>query len=313
MTVDTDHLEVTISDDLESITFSAGETSLGVLTEPRLLWECSCHREDGGQSPQNGPCRLHGLPGSSRIGMLFGQKTCLSYRGLRIWWNGHRCWPPSIDSLFLAKTLIKEGWPGRGHRRLWDIGAATGFLGLQLCNAHQWLDELIAVDPDAAACEECTYNCHRNAADVHARTHVLQCGLSDVDEARFQGGDAVVSNPPYLPRAPWQETGPEVASPVAGTEILEGLVHLVARRKIDVALCYSSLAEPEMQAALARATTVHCMRLAEREVPLRIQLDARYVEWLTAERGLAMRTKDVFAYAHEVRVVVLRSPQANSD
>lgn len=313
MTVDSDHLEIAISDGLESIAFSAGGIDLGALTQPRLLWECSCRREEGGQSPRNGPCRLHALHGSSRIAMLFGHDTRLSYRGLRICWDGHRCWPPSIDSFYLAKTLIEEGWPRRAHRRLWDIGAATGFLGLQLCNASHWIEELIAVEPNATAVYECKRNYDLNATTLRARAHTLECALNDLRMDRFHDGDAVVSNPPYLPRAPWQQAISDVANPVVGTSVLEGLVRLAATRRVEVAMCYSRLAEPEFQAARRLAPRLNVRTLAERELPLRVCLDERYVEWLTNDRGLTVRRKDVFAYSHEIRIVVLGVKDNKSD
>ena len=297
-------LHIHVASDLSALTFLVDEEEMGVINSPRLLWECSCHTSEGGRSPSNGPCAVHSLPAADTIGSLFGKGTWIHFRGVAIRWDGRAGWPPSIDSLFFVKELLDHGWPGPTEHR-WDVGAGTGFVGMQLANAHTGVVRLTGIEASASAANVCERNYHRLPVCAGRSAEVLCGRAEEILPDRLKPNDAIVSNPPYMPCPPWESRAENRPNPAMGTGMLQRLIRLASETEARLALEYSSLAQADVDRALAEGDGLSIDLLAERRVPLRLSLSPRYAEWLVSERGLIIDETDVFAHQHVIRVITL--------
>jgi hypothetical protein len=300
-------LDVMMADDLSSLAFAAEGRNLGVIAAPRLLWECSCEPSRGGRSPQRGPCVIHALEQGERISSQFGDRTRIWFRGLSVCWDDARGWPPAIDSFLQTRALLNAGWPGPAAERLWDIGAGTGFLGLQLAHASPSIRQLRSIEASPQAAEMCDENLRAYVHRPELEKVTTCCPAQSLSVDLFRPGDAIVAAPPYLPRPAWLADAPE-GGPAQGTGLLRHLIRFSAAAGLPVALGYSLLAQPEVDAVQASLPSLVARIVGERRVPLRLPLPRDYLDWLLADRGLEEDARDVFAYHHWVRVAIFERP-----
>jgi hypothetical protein len=301
----TDVLQITVADDLSSLRFAQGDEDLGQIITPQLLWECSCNPASGGRSPAQGPCRLHGLPRAAAISARFGYNNIIWHRGIPTLWDSSAGWPPSVDSWFMVKTLLDHDWPGPQVQGLWDIGAGTGFLGLQLANASDHLRWLHAVEISPSAAQLCRYNLDQTCPGSLECAVLHQDGAT-LDPSLLRSSDAIVSAPPYIPQIP-QSGGCAVAEqgPAVGLSLLRAVIRLTREARVPLALLYSSVAEREVTCWIAEGALEEHI-LATRVVPFRVALTVRHIHWLVERGGLVERDESVFAYWHQLRVAVLQ-------
>jgi len=295
-------LEIEMADDLSCLSFVLDGRRLGEIRNPSLLWQCSCNASDGGRSPTQGPCALHRLPDASEISRSFGARTVIWYRGLQVIWDNWRGWPPAMDSFLLVHSLLQAGWPAPGVRRLWDIGAGTGFVGLQLADATTSVKDLVAVESSQSAVSMCKENLEAYGRRGDLEVEAWHASAQGLSQETFMPGDAIVANPPYLPRPPWAQ-GTEGESAALGTNLLCHLIQLSAAMKVPLALCYSQLSQPEVDRAIGPNKHAAVRILVERKLPLRVALSSSTRTWLANERGLIIEDSDVFQFHHIVRVV----------
>lgn len=300
-------LDMRMSDDLSRLAFEVSERPLGEILSPNLMWQCSCYAGDGGRSPECGPCAVHELPDAAEISDLFGRHTRIWYRGLSVLWDGWRGWPPSIDTFCLVRALLRAQWPVRDVRRLWDIGAGTGFIGLQLADAAPSITHLTAVETSMPAAEMCWDNLDSYDGRSDLTMEIACQPAQGLLTKQLQEGDAIAACPPYLPRPPWDCDSAD-SGPAMGTDMLRFLIRIAAEKGAPLALGYSTLAQSDVNEALANASGLRMEVLAERSVPLRLALSPEFFEWLMDERGLRQETDDVFAYHHTIRAVIF-TPQ----
>jgi len=298
-------LDIEITYNLDRLIFKESGEILGIVNHPRLLWECSCQPTTGGRSPQKGPCVLHSLNHSSRISELFGLSTRIWYRNTSMVWNGSG-WPPSLDSFFLLKTILDVNWPNKSSGTLWDMGAGTGFLGLHVANSNQSIKKIIAVEVDPLSAKICKINLEQLNLSRAVESVVVVSSVMNLNFDDFQPEDSIISNPPYLPLPMLGKENINLDTDVAlGTAMLTKLIELASRCKITVAMCYSSLAEIEVQQALSKfGNQIEYHLLAERNTPLRLDLPDWYIDWLINQRGLRQFADDVFCYWHTVKVAI---------
>ena len=95
---------------------------------------------------------------------------------------------PTVFSLFLANSLSMTG----EERRACDLGTGCGILAIVL--ARLGVEQVTAVDHEAAACEIAAENVRRNG--VSGQVEIVHGELSDLE---LSGFDLAVSNPPTMP------------------------------------------------------------------------------------------------------------------
>jgi hypothetical protein len=300
-----DYLEITVSNDLEKLIFSEADTILGEIQYPRLLWECSCNPLDGGRSPEKGNCVLHSLDNAQKISSLFGHSTRICFHGVSIIWDGYG-WPPSIDSFFLAKTALDSAELIHNTETVWDMGAGTGFLGLVLSDFIKPIKYLKAVEIDPDSASTCQFNIEAHDFNHEVNCEVINKSIFELEHNVFKPNDFIIANPPYLPLPENATYAFRHSDPVSGTDMLQHIFKLVATCQINAMICYSSLAQEEVNAGLkAYKDSISSNLLAERNCPLRLNLPTDYIEWLVQKRNLSQRDDDVFEYWHNIRVISL--------
>jgi|GEM_PF-5887385 len=184
------------------------------------------------------------------------------------------------------------------------MGAGTGFVGLHLVDSAKTVEQLIAVESSCSAVNMCRDNllAYDRRADLAKET--MCSPVEALVPGRFMPGDAIVANPPYLPSPPWKRRFLNQDA-LYGTDLLCHLIHLSNKMSIPLALCYSTLAQPEVDQSLEHEEGLRVRLLLERKLPLRVALPASTISWLLAERGLLVDDADVFQFHHAVRVVAM--------
>jgi len=306
---------VSIAPDLSRIENKIPEGASVIIEKPALLWECSCNVPAKYLKP-NVPCKVHQQDVNNVVTTAVRTRLVeIQYHGLNIYWKDVRSlWPPSIDSLDFANVLDRS-IPSRHLREVLDVGAGTGFLGIYVLKNKGPVRRLILSDlfltPLFSSLYNAFANLDRNRFD--SVRMVASNGLEAFtgEKNRF---DLVVCAPPYLPHLGVSSLLSLDA--VSRTYLLHDVITRSGQLSNSLMICYSSLAEPEFQKAIATARK-SCARLDvtylhETSVPFRVLHalhEPQYMARLLSERRkyLANGTPDsAFKYWHKIRYCMIR-------
>lgn len=281
------------------------------------IWE---NADDGSRSMK--PGLIQGLFSNSFIE--------IKYSNVSVIWSLFFRWPPSIDSLFFARTLKRHGYFDRSMQRIADVGSGTGFLGIVLAKNNESITELYASDVATSLKLLTQYNIERNIGPDRSRALstlvVAGSGLQAIgDYAPF---DLVICSPPYLPQREKYQADLNLESPVDGVDLLEEVIISGKSLAKEIVIELSEIAYPEFSRVVG-LTGANAELLDAKCVPLRIhpiapysphEADARpgsdewelslirfkklkrYTDMLVQERGLRELNEKNYKYWHEVRV-----------
>ncbi len=285
-----------------------------VIENPQLLWDCSC-----AQRPErSGECQIHQYEHADELARRFGAGLVdIHWGNLKFHWrNAREIWPPSVDSLWFADTLRKRRASFRSVRSVQDMGAGTGFLGLAAASVLPNVKRVLLADWLLAPIVYSLLNARRNASvlgGVSVKGALCLSGrlVNWEGEAPSSGtpaADLTLVNPPYLPVVPGCE-GLRIYHTVAGTELLEQVIHRAPAFGGEVLMQFSNVARTEAR----RAATEAGQRLRRLEGPLRVPFRVRhafqttgYVDVLLA-RGLTERRDHLHQYWHELNLYRIES------
>jgi release factor glutamine methyltransferase len=126
---------------------------------------------------------------------------------------------------------------GEGSLRIADVGTGSGILAVTLAK-HLPSSEIVALDTSQAALETAAANARQHGVDERVR--FLQSDLFAAVEAEPEPQfDIIVSNPPYVSAAEYENLPPDVKnfepreallSGPKGTEVIERLIPQAAQR-----------------------------------------------------------------------------------
>ncbi len=252
------------------------------------------------------------------------------YDDISIRWSLQFRWPPSIDSLFFAKTLADHGYNEKSVQNVADIGCGSGFLGIALAKRNPKVSQLCAVDVATSLTMLTEYNIRRNLSSARRQDmSIIVSTGSGLEAAKdFGSFDLVVCAPPYLPERERYQEALSLESPVNGTDLLEEVIISGRQLAREVVMEMSEIALPEFEQAVesvgAKATLLNKMLVPVRIPPIfpytpyeqRLEPGTeswenaliqykklkRYTDMLVSERGLRVLDERNFKYWQEIQV-----------
>lgn len=207
------------------------------------------------------------------------------------WGDGTGTWPPSIDTLYLAGHLYKNGFYGRNvvYDRVLDLGCGTGVHGILLA-LNSRVKQLDFMDIEPGARLTTALNVYINFLGLGKPFPVdlfkkpVRYEFEGMSSVLFRDGrvdelvsgqskyDLVICTPPYVPYLSilkdhfmWRA--------VAGTDLLRYVLKNCRRFSKRTVIQFSELALPEVEEFLG-ATAL----LGQQEVGFRIPPLLRYFE-----------------------------------
>jgi|GEM_PF-1743392 methylase of polypeptide subunit release factors len=280
-------VELRINDDMSRIEMVSAEAKL-LIERPHSLWECNCGLADLGSlvpAPEHTPCPIHSSPDGKVIESRFlSSLVSFNWRGLSILWRkGRELWAPSIDVIYFLRSLEQAGVFAADSPSALDLGCGTGIIGCLLAAQNPTIRRLYFADWLTTPLVYSAVNLARNLPD--RQLHTAFClGLNTtwttpnrIDE-RF---DLLVCNPPYLPILPGFEKL-NLASTVAGTELLEHIISRAPQLAERVYVCFSASAQPEAFAAAEKAGRELVPIADPLDVPFRVPQVLQEAEYLAA-------------------------------
>ena len=179
------------------------------------------------------PCPLHSNLSEhelEKVGEIFKIPSFIYYKDFGVIWHNGSVWPPSIDSALFVNWIEEKAYL-KEHRKVLDLGAGTGFLGLYAAYAFD-LEEVTLSDFDPLAYFFSLLNSKLAKQEHGIEVKVV---LSDAFSRINEKYDAILCNPPYLPVA-----GQE-GSPIFGTRLLMEAASKYHHYTKELYLMFSSL------------------------------------------------------------------------
>jgi methylase of polypeptide subunit release factors len=206
------------------------------------------------------------------------------WRGISILWQkGPELWAPSIDVIYLLRSLEKAGVFTNNYQSVMDLGCGTGIIGCFLAVKNPNIRRVYFSDWLMTPLVYSAINLGRNLKD--RQLYAGFClGLdtswttSNLADDRF---DILVCNPPYLPILPGFEKL-KLSSTVAGTDLLEHIISNAPHLAEEVYVCFSKTAQPEALLAAERSGRKLVPISEPMDVPFRVPQVLQEVEYLEA-------------------------------
>ncbi len=230
------------------------QEKLGHTDNPHLTWD---------------PDKIEGK--KDIIKKLFGPgNTIINYDNLPIVWLSDKLFPPSIDSMFLMKTLKEKGYLEKDIKSVIDIGTGTGVNGLYLLKNNPYIEKAYLTDYQPEALNNVFVN-----SKINGLIDKIIFGLGDCfDIKEFYSNDGIynlkslpkadliIANPPYIPETPEmkKERGDKV-NPYQGTDLIKKLINGYEKYGKELILQVSSVCEKE--------ASLNGKLIAEMDVPAR--------------------------------------------
>jgi len=276
-------LEISIDRDIKQIKYKllSDDTEISI-DDPSLLWECSCDIPQKYKNEKK--CRLHENENADRISDAFNRGLVkIKYDNIEIFWRDlPSLWPPSIDSLYFVKILKENcGIDIKRAKKILDVGAGTGFLGLYIFkNLVNNIENITYSDLCLTPLFSSLYNSYFNLGvnGVKRSNFVMSSGLTEFIK-KNEKFDVIVCAPPYLPTfTPDIDSGKVLLfeQTVAGTYLLDDVITNGGSICKTLILSYSNIATPEYEISIERAKKWHDLRdnkiktIGEIEVPFRV-------------------------------------------
>jgi len=172
---------------------------------------------------------------------VLGHRNRIDYNGINIVWDQDQCaWPPSIDSLLIASTILSNSELKNMFNNvssITEMGCGTGFVSAVVCK-HFGIERLILTDLKESVLNLAKSNVRINCPNQNITSlkgnALLPLTINNLE------CDIIIANPPYLVT----ESGPtkqlEISSSTRSTGLLEELLMGFWRYSKFLILNYSS-------------------------------------------------------------------------
>jgi 16S rRNA G966 N2-methylase RsmD len=297
---------VDVSADLQRMVFSYDTHELPV-QRPQLLWDCQCKTLKA--TVPVSKCPIHSKAEGAEVEERFSHGLVLiRFDGLEILWKSRPAlWPPSIDSLFMARNLRQSHALNSFGETVLDLGSGTGFLGLYAASKSRGCKGIYLADWLLAPVLYGAVNYWRNRSAFGEAEVFPLLGLDrSWFPSRFkvpESFDLLLCNPPYLPLIRGHEDLAQ-KSTVMGTELLESVIRSGCDMSTRAIVQYSALAAPEASAAACAAGVALRPIGKSRLVPFRVKhtfSSPSYIDALIADRGLKLMPRRRHPLWHSLR------------
>lgn len=303
------NLRAYVSPDLRAIHFHLADEILTV-DAPELLWDCNEQSCD--ERIHRAICPIHSQELGNKIAKAFAKTLVgIHYDGVEVlWYDTDEFWPPSIDTFHFVDDLRRLGLHTKKVRKVLDVGAGTGFLGMWIAHHNPSVSRVCLTEWLLTPLLFLWYNARRQEY-ASSRTKVLPVlGLNtywNPGSAFWRSSppmDLLVCNPPYLP-VPDESRNVYLTQAVAGTDLLEHVVRNGLKYSKEAYLAFSMLAMPEASQAAAEAGVSLVPAGEPHHVPFRIRealASDLYIAFLKG-RGLEeVTSRHGHRYQHTVRL-----------
>jgi len=263
-------LDIVITDDLSKLVFKYKGNNLKI-NNPVLLYEsCRGGNEIFGFDKEEYATRnfLDTHDQRDSVAKTLGHRNRIHYNGVNIVWDQDQCaWPPSIDSLLIASTILSNNELKNilsDVSSIAEVGCGTGFVSAIICK-HFSIEHLILTDLDDSILNLANFNVRINCSDQNIiplkgnallpfMINNLQC-------------DVLFANPPYLVTGGQLET----FSSTRSTGLLEELISGFWQYSKYLILNYSSCSLNRISDIQQKiGVKLNEQVLASKKVPFRI-------------------------------------------
>jgi len=310
-------LKIFVDRDIKQIKYELSDGSHITIDNPSLLWECSC---DVPQDYKNNrECELHKNENADKISKAFKKGLVeIIYDNVNIFWKSLKTlWPPSIDSLYFAKILKDECCYDLGRaKKILDIGAGTGFLGLYLFKNYNNIENVTFLDLFLTPLFSSLYNSFLNLDynNFKKTNFVISSGLKNKEKIKKKFGrfDIIICAPPYLPSLGMENKLSD--NVVSGTHLLRDIIINGGEICNKIIICYSSIATEEYEDSIKIAKkswpNMEEELIEEKEVPFRVlhALENKdYMKKLLNEKKeyIIEKTDSPFKYWHKIKYYII--------
>jgi len=261
------------------------------VNKPKLLWD---------------PLYLKSSPYYNLIRSLFGKNTIIKYLNVYILWNG-RVWPPSIDSLLLAKILKEQSYFKKPMKSIIDMGCGTGFLGILLAKNNVFIHKIYAIDISEESLLSTTLNAQINKIDSKKLKIIRSDSFSNVPKNIKV--DLIVCNPPYIPIFSGKNKNYRFAS-FSGTKLLEDIIRYSGYFTKEIVFLYSSVSLHVVNNVNSEVKIKKREILLRKELPFRVPLVLRDSDWVNylvkmgglREKEILKEEQDEYRFWHTIYI-----------
>lgn len=264
-------LDIEVTADLKQMKYSSKTNSITTYNQ-KLLWPCNCkvpskYRNTAIRCPIHSENSGEIIENAFRTGVVR-----ILFRDIEIIYrNTETIWPPSIDSLYFAQLLEKYFGTSSNLKRIVDIGAGTGFLGIFLSKINNSVKRVIFSDIFLSPVFLSMLNFYRNSKDRNVKYNSIASDAFD-KMRKDDKYDLIICNPPYLPLLGTSELAG--ISAVSGTYLLDRVISDSGKFSDHLVFATSDIAKPELNKCLAKAKEQYPMmsvsEIGKIDVPFRV-------------------------------------------
>jgi len=244
-------LNVDVSPDLKNVEFTYNNEHRIVTTNQKLLWPCNCgvppeYKNTEIQCPIHSHKSGDAITNAFRFGIVK-----INFMNTEVYYKDtDAIWPPAIDSLFFALLLEKYFGNMKNLRRILDMGAGTGFLGIFLGEINENVKEITFIDVFLEPFFLSTFNCYRNLKGYKIKYRSIPSNGFDLldEDGKY---DLVLCNPPYLPLLGIREIAGINA--VSGTYLLDRVLNDSGKYSNQLVIGASDIVKPEINEYFQKA------------------------------------------------------------
>lgn len=303
-------LSINIGDGFSELEYIFGTGSINErleISEPNLLWDCSCAFSDKVE------CSIHSNDVGKEIAKRFGQDCVkISYRGVDVIWRDSRYfWPPSVDTIYMIENLLDEGVHDESIQSICEVGCGTSMMGLVLLSINRNVNELYVSDWLITPLLFSRISWEMNKERINnlrgtepAVTPVLGYGSYWVEHPppNKLSIDQVYCNPPYLPDLGVFDSVRE-QNTVGGTALLELLIEKGEEFADEVFINFSEIALPEAKEAENKSSASLEPIGTTHTVPFRVPTalnSPEYMNHLIYNRNLKKHEDSPYPLWHDI-------------